>query len=201
MEWKKTSKRCEQSLRISLGATDVSVEHIPINWKYSTRYLAVLTLEIWFPVKRPSALLPVRSASTWAPPFAFSNLLQSSVVDVSCHIETLWNENAAGHNCLVRSWLSFKLARSWFALIIQSVYRTVMQFFSSEGLNKSFANETHLSCTRNCNDVTEIDMIIMQPFVEQIASTTFARASEAIHLGNREIFLFDLDHHRYETHL
>lgn len=66
-------------------------------------YLAILTLEIWLPVKRSYARLPVRSASTWAPPIAFSNLLQSSVVDESCHIGALWNENAAGHNCSARS--------------------------------------------------------------------------------------------------
>jgi len=42
---------------------------------------------------------------------------------------------------------------------------------SSEGLGHlNFAYETHLSCTRNRNDVTEIDVIITETFAQQIDS-------------------------------
>lgn len=154
-QWKKTPKRCEQSLRRSPGATDVSIEHIPISWEYSTMYLAILTLEIWLPVKRSYARLPVRSASTWAPPIASSNLLQSSVVDESCHIGALWNENAAGHNCSARSWLSFKLARSWSALIDQYTepccYSIIRRFRSFEFCvwNSLVLHQKSQRCHRN----------------------------------------------------
>ena len=78
------------------------------------------------------------------------------------------------------------------AIVRQSLDCTCDQYiepcgylFSSESSNKSFAHETHLSCSKNRNDVAKIDMIIMQPFVtaEGQLLTTFALVKKKHYLA------------------